>query len=155
MIGLNCNTGEFSDCEESFNEPSESIPLGCDGALFFSDNDYTCGSLCFSNRKKRSTRKEGWTKFFSADTPSGTGDHEHYLYFYGDTTRDRLKVYDTDGMVYTHCEKTAIHVRERETGDPWWKLRKDYTLLFSENTKKFGSLEGKSKYFYRLRPDSG
>ena len=127
----------------------------------FSDNNSTCGSMCDFKRTKRSdSGREGWTKFFiNNDTPNGTGDHEHYLYFLGATTSDRLKVYDSSNTVYTNCVKKAIHVRERQTMDPWWKLRKKYTMLFSEFSDEmnpdFGSLERSSKYFYRLKPDSG
>ena len=119
--------------------------------------------MCNSGRKKRSDSvKEGWTKFFiNSDTPNGTGDHEHYFYYYGNDNRDRLNAYDSDGAIYGNCVKTAIHVRERETGDPWWKLRSNFALLFSEFTDKsneksiFGSLHRSSKYFFRLKPYSG
>ena len=46
----------------------------------------------------------------STDTPSGTGDHEHYFYYLRKDI-DRLTVYDYNGTVYTKCEKKAIHVR--------------------------------------------
>ena len=103
--------------------------------------------------------KEGWTKFYiNSDTPNGTGDHEHYFDYNG-RRKNRLTVYDSNGNAYKDCLKTAIHVRERETGKPWWSLMKTNTLLFSEFTKiyetKFDSLDGKSEYFFRLRPDSG
>ena len=124
----------------------------------FSDIDSSCGSLCGSRRRSGSG-KEGWTRFFtSSDTPSGTGDHEHF-FFYSNNKRDRLEVFDRNGAVNKNCVKQAIHVRERETGTPWWILRKSHTLLFSEftetNEAKYGSLDGKSKYFFRLKPDSG
>ena len=124
----------------------------------FSDVNSSCGSLCGSKRRS-SPSLEGWTKFFtSTDTPNGTGDHEHF-FFYNINNRDRLEVYDQNGAVNKNCIKTAIHVRERETGIPWWILRKSHTLLFSEFTEKnhtkYGSLDGKSEYFFRLKPDSG
>ena len=156
LIGLSCETGEFQSC--SLDEPDASVPIGCEGVLMFSDVNSSCGSLCGSKRRS-SPSLEGWTKFFtSTDTPNGTGDHEHF-FFYNINNRDRLEVYDQNGAVNKNCIKTAIHVRERETGIPWWILRKSHTLLFSEFTEKnhtkYGSLDGKSEYFFRLKPDSG
>ena len=159
LIGLSCESGDFSDC--NLNVSSETVPFGCEGVLIFSEDNKTCGTLCNSKRKKRSaTEREGWTKFFiNADSPNGTGDHEHYFHYYGSEKLDRLKVYDTNGNEYEECVKKAIHVRERQTMDPWWKLTRTYTLLFSEFSDEmnpdFGSLERSSKYFYRLKPNSG
>ena len=134
--------------------------------MIFSEGNQTCGSLCDSKRKTRSAvGKEGWTKFFmNADTPDGTGDHEHYFHYYGSEKLDRLKVYDAKGNEYEECIKKAIHVRERETHTSWWILKDTYTLLFSEFTDKnnlsYRSLqsdhfERSKKYSYRLKPDSG
>ena len=95
----------------------------------FSDIESTCGSLCGNERKKRSgSGRSGWTRSYTnTDTPSGTGDHEHYYYYYGDSNKNRF-VYDSDGKQYTNCEKKAIQVREKSTGNPWWTLVNDYTL---------------------------
>jgi len=159
LIGLSCESGEFSDC--FLDDPAESVPFGCGGVLFFSDKQSTCG--CGSARKKRSdSGREGWTKFFTnTDTPKGTGDHEHYFNFIGDSNLDILKVYDSSGLEYTGCVKKAIHIRERRTHSPWWKLKNSYTLLFSENGSHYSHIWGtrtnceNCTYTYRLKPDSG
>ena len=100
----------------------------------------------------------------NADTPDGTGDHEHYFHYYGSEKLDRLKVYDAKGNEYEECIKKAIHVRERETHTSWWILKDTYTLLFSEFTDKndlsYQSLqsdhfERSKKYSYLLKPYSG
>ena len=104
----------------------------------FSESNNKCGELCGSNRSKRSTLpkngpiKTGWTPFYmNSDSPSGTGDHEHYMYYInGD--HDRLRVYDSDGEAYTNCTKKAIHVQQTEIHVPWWTLATSYTLLFSK-----------------------
>ena len=169
LIGLSCESGEFADCD--LKEEFEPAPFGCEGVLMFSDNQSTCGSLCDSKRRKRRTSgREGWTKsYISTDTPDGTGDHEHYFYYYGnkkgktfESARQKLKVYDSNGVAYEDCEKKAIYVRERETHKGWWTSKNSYTLLFSKTTdeKEFGHLENarlqdKSHFTYKLRPDYG
>ena len=111
-------------------------------------------------------RKEGWTRsFFSTDTPGGTGDHEHYFHYYGKL--DRFKAYDSNNKEYNNCIKRAIHIREKETGLPWWVLNKSNTLLFSDFENKYRSSEdvsfeetfddmlAESQYTYKLKPDYG
>ena len=136
LIGLECESGDFSDCD--LNAFSDHIPIGCEKILMFSDSNNQCGKLCKSNRSKRSalppnaTIKTGWTVFYmNTDHPNGTGDHEHYFY-YVDGNHDRLTVYDSDGQAYSDCTKKAIHVREKDTNVPWWTLATSYTLLFSK-----------------------
>ena len=128
LIGLSCESGDFSDCQ--LDEEFEPVPIGCDGVLIFSDNSSTCGSSCESDRKRRSVsiKKSGWTKsFVSTDTSDGTGDHEHYYQYLGKSKSDRL-VYDSNGVTYTNCDKKAIQIKQREIGRYWWKLVKEYTL---------------------------
>ena len=163
LIGVSCESGDVIYCEP--DEANDHSPIGCEGALFFSDATSSCKSLCESdsksNRKKRSdSGREGWTQYFtSADTPDGSGDHEHYFFYYGDKKRDRLAVYDSNGSIYKSCKKTAIDVRERRTHKPWWALTKDYTLLFSKFTDQYFKNPEyeyeKSNYQYRLKPDYG
>lgn len=161
LIGLTCESGEFSDC--NLDEPTESVHFGCGSVLFFSDKRSSCGSLCKSERKKRSDfGREGWTRFFTNnDTPKGTGDHEHYFDYIGGTKPDLLKVYDSSGTAYTGCVKKAIHIREKDTHSPWWSLRNSYTLLFSDHGTNYGLIEDISTtcdnclYDYRLKPNSG
>ena len=43
LIGLTCESGNFSDCD--LTEPAELIPLGCESVLIFSDRNNTCGSV--------------------------------------------------------------------------------------------------------------
>ena len=143
------------------------MPIGCEGALFFSDLSSSCKSLCKSDwepyRNKRSDSVyKGWTKYFnSIDTPSGTGDHEHYFFYYGENKRDRSAVYASNGSTFKGCNKTAIDVRERKTHKPWWALSKNYTLLFSEFTdlnltkSQFSKNQSHPEYQYRLKPDYG
>ena len=52
QIGLECESGDFSDCD--LNEPVEHAPIGCEGILMFSENESKCGSLCQS-KTTRST----------------------------------------------------------------------------------------------------
>jgi len=80
----------------------------------------------------------GWTKSFkNTDKPRGqrpfygTGDHE---YFFSSSEDDFFQVSGSDGTEYTNCEKTAIHVREANTGLPWWALTNSFTLLFSKSS---------------------
>ena len=161
LIGVSCESGDVPFCEpEEDNDP---MSMGCDGALFFSDGNTTCKSVCESdlesNRNKRSdSGRKGWTKYFnSIDTPSGTGDHEHYFFYYGNRKRDKLKVYDSNGSIYKGCKKTAIDVRERSTQKPWWDVSKKYALLFSEFTDRIQySIDQKHlEYQYRLKPNYG
>ena len=156
---MSCESGDFFYCQHEEDGPT---PFGCEGALFFSETNSSCKSLCESvsesNRNKRSgSGRKGWTKYFrSTDTPSGTGDHEHYFFYYGDDERDRLAVYDSNGSIYKSCKKTAIDVRERRTHKPWWALTKDYTLLFSKFTDQDQTQSLFSpEYDYRLKPDHG
>ena len=137
LIGLECESGDFSDCD--LDEVSDHIPIGCEKILMFSDSNNQCGKLCKSNRSKRSALptsdaiRTGWTPFYmNADNPNtGTGDHEHY-YYYVDGDHNRLTVYDYDGQPYSDCTKKAIHVREKDSHVPWWTLANSYTLLFSK-----------------------
>ena len=158
LIGVSCESGDFLYCEP--DEANDHSPIGCEGALFFSDATSSCKSLCESdsesNRNKRShSGRKGWTKYFtSTDTPDGTGDHEHYFFYYGDDERDRLAVYDLNGSIYKGCKKTAIDVRERETGKGWWALSKKYTFLFSNQTQ-YSKNQNHPEYEYRLKPDFG
>ena len=88
----------------------------------FSSTNNSCGSKCIdkTTRAKRDANEDesklrGWTSFYNSDdNPSGTGDHEHYLY-YRNSKRDKLKVYGKDGTEFTGCKKTALYVREMET----------------------------------------
>ena len=112
LIGLNCESGDFSDC--NLFEPDEPIPSGCEGKLIFSPIQSSCGSMCGAHRKKRSEQaRTGWTLYYTnRDSPNGSGDHENYFeYLHG--KKDRLTVYDLNGTAFTHCEKKAIHVRKR------------------------------------------
>ena len=113
----------------------------------FSNSNSTCGSLCDSenskqrrgNKKGANVKKSGWTPFYmNTDDPEGTGDHEHYSYYL--TKEDnRLIVYGSDGQAYEDCTKKAIHIRERLTHSPWWKLAINYTILFSDSGKTYYS----------------
>ena len=120
--------------------------------------------MCESNTKPFSkSGRRGWTRsFVNNDTPAGTGDHEHYFHYHGNSNLDILKVYDSSGTAYSNCVKKAIFVRERETGIPWWISKNKFTILFSEEHSNFGSIEeiniasGKNNnYHYALKPDSG
>lgn len=138
LIGLECESGDFSDCD--LNRFNDHAPIGCEGILMFSNDNSTCGSMCDSNRAKRSSesngfKKQGWTPYYiSEDLPinkdpknPGTGDHEHF-FFYSNSNRDKMKVYDSDGQAYTNCNKTAMDVRERNTHKHWWDLVNSNTL---------------------------
>ena len=57
QIGLECESGDFSDC--NLNEPVGHVPIGCEGILMFSDNNSKCGSLCQSNATKSESSKSG------------------------------------------------------------------------------------------------
>ena len=160
FIGASCESGDVLYCEP--DEANDPLPIGCEGVLFFSDANSSCKSLCESdsesNKNKRSVVYKGWTKYFNSfDTPNGTGDHEHYFFYCGDNKRDRLAVYDSNNSKYTGCKKTAIDVRERETGKGWWALGTEYTLLFSKFTHQYvkNPEYEKSKYESRLKPDYG
>ena len=142
FLGLECESGDFSDC--NLNESDERVPFGCENILMFSRSNTTCGSLCGSNRSKRSAdkrdgmkiNKEGWTPIYmSGDEPTGTGDHEHYRYYLNNN--DNLIVHDPfgEGHAWQNCTKTAISIRERATHTPWWKLSSEFTLLFSKDQK--------------------
>ena len=113
LIGLECESGDFSDC--NVEEPDGHVTYGCDGVLIFSDINSTCGSMCESKRKKRSSfGRTGWTLFYTnQDSPRGSGDHENYFDFIN-KKHDRLSVYDIDGNEYINCKKKAIHVRQRD-----------------------------------------
>ena len=158
LIGVSCESGDVLYCQP--DDANDRTPIGCEGALFFSDANSSCKSLCesVSDRNKRDdSGRKGWTQYFtSADTPDGSGDHEHYFFYYGDKKRDRLAVYDSNGSIYKSCKKTAIDVRERRTHKPWWALTKDYTLLFSKFTDQDQTQSLFSpEYDYRLKPDYG
>ena len=122
LIGLECETGDFSDCE--LPESEDDIPIGCAGVFMFSSTNNSCGSKCETTRAKRNTEESdsegsskfsGWTTFYNNDDdPSGTGDHEHYSH-YRNSKRDKLKVYGKDGTEFTSCKKIAIYVREIQT----------------------------------------
>ena len=148
--------------------------MKCDGVLFFADNNNLTQSVCKSNRRKRNDynytlEKEGWTKsFISTDTPSGTGDHEHYFLYYGYRKLATFKAYDSNKKEYKNCIKRAVHIREKETGLPWWVLNKSNTLLFSDfEINKYRILEdaifeetfddklAESQYTYKLKPEYG
>ena len=110
LIGLECESGEFSNCY--LNDTTERVPIGCEGALFFADVPSRCNFLCDSKRTKQkrgtnSRMKKGWTKYYiNEDKPlntnsngekckgdsnckkgekgcckKGTGDHEHLSFF--------------------------------------------------------------------------
>ena len=127
LIGLQCESGDFSDCE--LPKSIEPIPIGCEGVLIFStDGNNTCGSNCNSKKSKRNSRETsskfgGWTPYYNNDDDpdDGTGDHEHYFYFRGEDWSYRgnnaktRSVYGKDGQAYRNCNRTAIYVRERET----------------------------------------
>ena len=127
LIGLFCESGDFSDCE--LLKSNDPIPIGCEGVLMFSTDSNTCGSNCNSTRSKRSNHENdsptppsfgGWTPYYNDDDdPSGTGDHEHYFYFRNWTYRggnaEKKIVYGKDGQAYKNCDRTAIYVRERST----------------------------------------
>ena len=160
FIGLECESGNFSDCD--LDDSDEPVSFGCGSILIFSNSSRTCGSFCGLNRAKRSadengieTKKEGWTRFYmSSDDPTGTGDHEHYWYYV--KTDDELKVYDLDGQAWRKCTKKAIVVRDREYQKFWWELSRSYTFLFSNGTKYYeNGAEQKIDYQKSLKPDYG
>ena len=157
FLGLSCPTGKFSDCNPYV--PDSPVPFSCEGVLIFSNTQSTCGSMCESNTKPfSSSGRRGWTRsFISNDTPGGTGDHEHYFQFQGNSNLDKLQVYDSSGTAYSNCVKKAIFVRERETGIPWWVSKNKFTILFSDNQSNFRSMEGSkiATYQYALKPDYG
>ena len=104
--------------------------------MMFSDSTNTCGSQCDSSRSKRSTDANStekitrWTHFYmNTDSPIGTGDHEHYFYYLNG--KNRLEVLDPDGNIYLNCIKKAIHVRKKETHEPWWDLRQGKNMNIS------------------------
>ena len=124
LIGLECESGDFSDCE--LPKSIEPIPIGCEGVLIFSQDSNTCGSNCNSKKPKRSNRETsstfgGWTPYYNNDDnpDDGTGDHEHYFYFRnwsyrGGNAKKRI-AYGKDGQAYRNCKRTAIYVREQYT----------------------------------------
>ena len=112
LIGLECESGDFSDCD--WSEINDRIPFGCEDILMFSNSNSTCGSKCNVNgfERREIMSRTGWTLFYTnEDNPFGTGDHENFFEFLNG--RDRLKVYDLNGEAYTNCEKKAIHIRHR------------------------------------------
>ena len=129
LIGLTCESGEFSGCEPpKSNDP---IPIGCEGVLMFAPDSQTCG--CNSKRSKRSNLEDnspsrstfrGWTPYYANDDqPSGTGDHENYFYFRGGEKDWSYRggeaaistVYGIDGQAYNNCTSKGIYARTRET----------------------------------------
>ena len=96
----------------------------------------------------------------NTDSPIGTGDHEHYFYYLNG--KNRLEVLDPDGNIYSNCHKKAIHVRKKETHEPWWDLSSSYTLLFSKESiysdfqeRKRDEIENDSIYMTTLKPNYG
>ena len=143
LIGLQCESGDFSDCD--LDGLDNHMPIGCDRILMFSESNSTCGSLCDPKKSKQrrevdeagDIKKSGWTPFYmNSDKPSGTGDHEHY-YYYLNKNNNRLSVYGHDGKEYIGCKKTAMHIRTMETHIPWWKLAINFTILFSESDNTY------------------
>ena len=129
LVGLTCESGEFSGCEPpKSNDPT---PIGCEGVLMFAQDNQTCG--CNSKRSKRSNLENnspspstfrGWTPYYkNDDKPSGTGDHEHYLYFrngekdwsYQGGIAKISTVYGIDGQAYNNCKRIGIFARTKET----------------------------------------
>ena len=163
LIGLECESGDFSDC--ILDEIDDYALIECENILMFSKSNSTCGSLCDPQRTRRSAsinhdemnvNKEGWTvTYMSADEPTGTGDHEHYGYYKRD---DNLIVYDQEGQAWQKCKKKAILIRGRQTHLPWWHLSSNFTLLFSKNQKFYTDsyiIEDQDKYQTSLKPDYG
>ena len=127
LIGLSCESGDFSDCE--LPKSNDHIPIGCKGVLMFSTDSNTYGSNCNPKRSKRSNHGNqlpisssfgGWTPYYNNDDdPSGTGDHEHYFYFrnkdwyYRGQNAKKMIVYGQDGQAYKNCKRTAIFVRKK------------------------------------------
>jgi len=157
----------YRDCVFSLNQIPEETTAGCEGSLIFSDYNSTCGEHCNLSRTKRSNSGDngrmGWTQSFkNTDVPRGTepnygtGDHEHFTSFSKD---DILYVYGSDGTAYSNCRSKAIHVREKNTGTPWWALTTSFTILFSKSTKYFENAEHnqfeETTYSKTLKPNYG
>jgi len=70
LIGLECENGEISDCNESLMAHHENndtvIPSGCEGFLIFAQNATSCGSLCSPSKTSRASKSaamSGWTMY--------------------------------------------------------------------------------------------
>ena len=70
LIGLECENGEISDCNESLTMHHENndtvVPDGCEGFLIFSENLSSCGSLCSPSQTSRASKSavmSGWTMY--------------------------------------------------------------------------------------------
>ena len=73
QIGLECESGNITDCNESLSIHQNSedlIPNGCEKNLFFGNNTGQCGTYCHSNssdqtfftsRSQKSFLRSGWT----------------------------------------------------------------------------------------------
>ena len=67
LIGLECDSGDFSDCLE--NEADQSTPFDCNGVLFFTEKTSSCGSLCDLGVKRKPRQsdnkivRQGWTRY--------------------------------------------------------------------------------------------
>ena len=64
LIGLECKSGDFSDCFQEDEDTEYQSPIGCDRMLIFTQSNRTCGTKCDRNENQRSQMtaiKEGWT----------------------------------------------------------------------------------------------
>ena len=96
---------------------------------------------------------------FSYDDPDGTGDHENYM-------SKSNEIFALDGTKYSQCEKKALHIRSRNSHEPWYGLTgkySDLTFLFSNDTNFYRASENlksfdgdiKRKYTRILSADYG
>lgn len=140
MIGLKCESGNITDCNDSLmmyqNSSDGRIPVGCEKMLIFAENESSCGSYCdLNNKQRRSTAdkiaRKGWTLYTSVDTPDGTGDHENYF-------QRSTDVFELNGSHFKKCKKKAVHIRSRSKHEPWYSLSgiySDIVFLFSKDGK--------------------
>ena len=163
MIGLKCDSGNITDCNESLmmyqNSSDGSSPVGCEKMLIFAANISSCGSYCeINNRRRRSIgdglARKGWTLYSSVDEPDGTGDHENYF-------QQSTDVFDLNGAQYGNCVKKAVHIRSKNKHEPWFSLSgiySDIVFLFSKDgkyTTRVSDSPHEIKYTRVLNPDYG
>ena len=65
FIGLDCPTGDVSDCNDG---TLESAPSECKGVLILSKEESQCGSKCYVGPNERSTSNENRQKWWTLYT---------------------------------------------------------------------------------------
>ena len=78
QIGLDCDTGNITDCNDSLathQNASEIMPNGCEDKLIFGQNEGLCGAFCkqdsdghvITRRSENKILRSGWTIYTRLD----------------------------------------------------------------------------------------